>query len=47
LQSAGPKFVKILQQLIESIDAQPGPAADLPTMESKTSNKHRKDRSHG
>src|ERR1700752_963418 len=25
LQSAGPKFVKILQQLIESIEAQPGP----------------------
>ena len=24
LQSAGPKFVKILQQLIESIEAQPG-----------------------
>ena len=47
LQSAGPKFVKILQQLIESIEAHPGPAADLPTKESKTSNKQRKDRSHG
>ena len=30
LQSAGPKFVKILQELIESVETQPGPTADLP-----------------
>ena len=47
LQSAGPKFVKILQGLIESVETQPGPKADLPPTESRTPNKPRKDRSHG
>jgi DNA-binding MarR family transcriptional regulator len=47
LQSAGPKFVKILQGLIESGEAPPGPAADLTPMESKMANKQRKDKSHG
>ncbi len=47
LQSAGPKFVKILQRLIESVEASPEPAADLTTTESKTPNKQRKDKSHG
>jgi hypothetical protein len=47
LQSSGPKFLKILQGLIEGIEAPPSTAADLPTTESKTPNKQRKDRSHG
>ena len=47
LQSAGPKFVQILQRLTESIEAQPGPVADLTTTESNTWNKRRKDKSHG
>ena len=47
LESSGPKFVKILQGLIESIDAPPRTAVDLTTTESKTPNKPRKDKSHG
>jgi len=47
LQSSGPKFVKILQGLIESIDAPLSTAVDLTTTESKTPNKKRKDKSHG
>jgi DNA-binding MarR family transcriptional regulator len=47
LQSSGPKFVKILQGLIEGIEAPPNAAVDLTTTESKTPNKHRKDTSHG
>src|SRR6185503_12958111 len=47
LQSTGPKFVKILQGLIESIDAPLSTAVDLTTTESKTPNKPRKDKSHG
>src|SRR4029077_11261740 len=33
LQSAGPKFVKILQRLIENVETPAGPAADLTTKE--------------
>ena len=47
LQSSGPKFVKILQGLIENIEAPPSTAVDLPTTESETPNKPRKDKSHG
>ena len=47
LQSSGPKFVMILQGLIESIEAPPSTAADTTTTESKTPNKQRKDKSHG
>ena len=47
LQSSGPKFVMILQGLIESIEAPPHTAADTTTTESKTPNKQRKDKSHG
>ena len=47
LQSSGPKFVKILQGLIEGIEAPPRTAVDLTTTESKTPNKKRKDKSHG
>ena len=47
LQSSGPKFVMILQGLIECIEAPPSTAVDLTTTESKTPNKQRKDKSHG
>lgn len=47
LQSVGPKFVKILQGLIEGVEAAPAPAAESTTAASKIPNKRRKDRSHG
>ncbi len=47
LQSSGPKFVKILLDLIESFEAPPRTAVDVTTTESKTPNKQRKDKSHG
>jgi DNA-binding MarR family transcriptional regulator len=47
LQAAGPKFVKILQSLIESVEASTGAASDLATKETKTAIQRRKDRNHG
>ncbi|MGH7811814.1 MAG: MarR family winged helix-turn-helix transcriptional regulator [Candidatus Binatia bacterium] len=47
LQAAGPKFVKILQRLIESVEASPGAAADLTTANVKTVHQQRKDKNHG
>jgi DNA-binding MarR family transcriptional regulator len=47
LQSAGPRFVKVLQGLIESGEAPSGLAADLTPIESKMPTKQRKDQSHG
>ncbi len=47
LQSSGPKFVMILQGLIESIEAPPNTAVETTTTESKTFNKQRKDKRHG
>ncbi len=44
LQSSGPKFVKILQGLIESIEAPPNTAVNMTTTESKTPNKQRKEK---
>ena len=46
LQSSGPKFVMILQGLIESIEAPLNTAVET-TTESKTPIKQRKDKSHG
>ncbi len=47
LQSSGPKFVMILQGLIESIEAPLNTAVETTTTESKTPNKQRKDKRHG
>ena len=47
LQSSGPKFVMILQGLIESIEAPPSTAVETTTTGSNTPTKPRKDRSHG
>lgn len=47
LQSSGPKFVMVLQGLIESIEAPPSTVVETTTAESKTPNKQRKDKSHG
>jgi hypothetical protein len=47
LQAAGPKFVKILQSLIDSVEASTGAASDLATKETKTAIQRRKDRNHG
>jgi DNA-binding MarR family transcriptional regulator len=47
LQSSGPKFVMILQGLIESIEAPLNTAVETTTTESKTPNKQRKDNRHG
>ena len=47
LQSSGPKFVMVLQGLIESIGAPPSTAVETTTAESSTPNKQRKDNSHG
>ena len=47
LQSSGPKFVKILQKLVATIEIPPLQEADLATTESKTANKQRKERNHG
>ena len=47
LQSSGPKFVMILQGLIESIEAPLNTAVTTTTTESKTPNKQRKDKRHG
>jgi len=47
LQSSGPKFVKILQKLVATIEIPPLQEADLVTTESKTANKQRKERNHG
>ena len=47
LQSSGPKFVMILQGLIENIEAPPDTAFGTTTTESKTLNKQRKDKRHG
>jgi len=47
LQSSGPKFVKILQKLMETIEIPPLQEAAVATTESKTANKQRKERKHG
>ena len=47
LQSSGPKFVKILQGLIENIDAPSRTVVNVIATDSKTPNKPRKDKSHG
>lgn len=47
LQSAGPKFVKILQGLIESVEDSPRVAAGGMTAEAKLLNKQRKEKRHG
>jgi len=47
LQSSGPKFVMILQGLIESIEAPLNTAVETTTTESKTPNTQRKDKRHG
>jgi DNA-binding MarR family transcriptional regulator len=47
LQSAGPRFVKILQDLLDNADL-PNPASqESRTTESETRHKRRKDKSHG
>ena len=47
LQSSGPKFVKILQGLIESIEAPPNTAVHVTTTNQKTPSKQRKEKNHG
>ena len=47
LQSAGPKFLKILQGLIEDSDISAAGASDSETNNPKMPNKPRKDTSHG
>jgi DNA-binding MarR family transcriptional regulator len=47
LQSVGPKFVKILQGLIERVNASPEPAENLKPKVAITANPNRKDKNHG
>ena len=47
LQSAGPKFVKILQDLIEHVEARVPSKEQAGTTHPKTPHKRRKDTSHG
>ena len=47
LRSAGPKFVKILQDLIEHAEVRVSPSETSGTTEPETRHKRRKDTSHG
>jgi DNA-binding MarR family transcriptional regulator len=47
LQSAGPRFVKILQGLLEHTQASASAAGELRTSDPETRHKRRKDTSHG
>jgi len=47
LQSAGPKFVKILQSLIENVEGPLGPTSDWTMARPEIINKQRKDKKHG
>jgi DNA-binding MarR family transcriptional regulator len=47
LQSAGPKFVKILQDLIEHVEAGVSPTEQSGATNPKTPHKRRKDANHG
>ena len=47
LESSGPKFVKILQRLMETIETKPIQDMTLPTTESKTLKRQRKEKNHG
>jgi DNA-binding MarR family transcriptional regulator len=47
LQSAGPRFVKILQDLLDNADLPNSASQESRTTESETRHKRRKDKSHG
>jgi DNA-binding MarR family transcriptional regulator len=47
LQSAGPKFVKILQDLVEHVEARVSPPEKSGTTYLQTRHKRRKDANHG
>lgn len=47
LQSSGPKFVKILQKLMETVEIPPLQEADVATTNQKPPSKQRKEENHG